>query len=161
MFGAMHRLLITLALLASASAAGAETCAPGSLDIRGPFGSAHFSVEIADDDAERMRGLMYRESLPASAGMLFVYDRPGAPAFWMKNTLIPLDMLFVTPEGVVQSVHSMARPGDLTPISGGAGVLAVLEIRGGLAAAIGIDPGSQLRHPAFSGPAAAWPCDGQ
>jgi hypothetical protein len=75
----------------------------------------------------------------------------------MKNTLIPLDMLFVRADGTVQYVASMARPMDKTAISGGDGVLAVLEINGGLAKAIGIAPGAELRNPAF-GAQAAWAC---
>ncbi|GKY88963.1 DUF192 domain-containing protein [Sinisalibacter aestuarii] len=145
-----------LAAFAQAAWAG-DVCAPERLDIRGGFGEARFTVEIADDDAERAQGLMFRESLGTSQGMLFVYPRAGDPRFWMKNTLIPLDMVFVTPEGVVQHVHAMAQPGDLTPIGGGDGVIAVLEIRGGLAAMLGIAPGDELRHPAF-GSDAAWPC---
>lgn len=151
--------VLAVLVVAGAAWAEADACAFDQLDIRGGFGEARFSVEIADDEAERARGLMHREHLAAAQGMLFVYPGPGAPAFWMKNTLIPLDMIFVTPEGVVQHVHAMAQPGDLTPIAGGAGVLAVLEIRGGLARAIGIAPGDELRHPAF-GATAAWPCDG-
>ena len=149
-----------LALLFSGGVARAEgaVCAPDRLDIRGDWGAARFSVEIADTPETQARGLMFRESLPAAHGMLFVYERPGAPAFWMRNTLIPLDMLFVTPEGVVQHVHAEAVPGDETPIRGGDGVLAVFEIRGGLAEAIGIAPGDEMRHPAF-GPEAAWGCD--
>mgnify|MGYP001106202315 CR=1 FL=1 len=154
---AMAASLAVVALIAPASADGAG-CAPDRLDIRGDFGEARFTVEIADDPFEQKRGLMFRESLAASQGMLFVYPWPGSPSFWMKNTLIPLDMLFVTPEGVVQHVHAMAKPGDRTPIGGGQGVLAVLEIKGGLAAAIGIDAGDQIRHPAF-GPQADWACE--
>jgi uncharacterized membrane protein (UPF0127 family) len=90
--------------------------------------------------------------------MLFVYDAPGQPSFWMKNTLIPLDMLFIAPDGVVQHVHPMAVPGDLTLISGGDGVLGVLEVKGGMAAAIGIGAGAEVRHPAFDPEIAAWPC---
>ena len=152
---------VALAFWLVAAAASAEDCAPDRVDLRGDWGEARFRVEVADDDAERARGLMFRDTLPASQGMLFVYERAGAPAFWMKNTLIALDMLFLTAAGEVQYVHEMARPGDLTPISGGPGVLAVLEIRGGLARAIGITPGSQLRHPAFDPETAAWACDGQ
>lgn len=150
---------LAFALLAMAGVARAETdaCAEDRLDIRGAFGAARFTVEIADDAGERAQGLMNREILASSQGMLFVYPTPGAPAFWMKNTLIPLDMVFITPEGVVQYVHEKAVPGDLTPIGGGEGVLAVLEIRGGMARAIGIAPGAELRHPAF-GAGAAWPC---
>lgn len=143
-------------LIAAAGCAWAE-CSETRVDIRGPWGSAAFSVEIADDPEERARGLMFRETLPASAGMLFVYPRPGPVAFWMENTLIPLDMIFLGPRGRVLKVHENATPLDRTPIDGGDGVLAVLEINGGLAARLGIGPGSELRHPAF-GPDAAWPC---
>lgn len=101
---------------------------------------------------------MFRESLPPSAGMLFVYDRPGRPSFWMKNTLIPLDMIFADPSGRVTRVHAMARPGDTTPIPGGEGVQFVLEINGGLAARLGIAPGAEMRHPAVNQTQAAWPC---
>jgi len=157
---AARALAAALALLAfsGAALAGAGGCASDRLDIRGDWGEARFSVEIADTPQTQAQGLMFRESLPAAHGMLFVYERPGSPAFWMKNTLIPLDMLFVTPDGRVQHVHPMAVPGDLTPIPGGDGVLAVLEIRGGLAGAIGIAPGDEMRHPAF-GADAAWPCE--
>ncbi len=159
----LRLVLAAVAWLVVAGVAGAapDACRDDTLLLRGPWGQARFSVEIADTDAERARGLMYRDRLGASQGMLFVYDRPGAPAFWMKNTLIALDMLFITPEGVVQYVHPMARPGDLTPISGGDGVQYVLEIRGGMAAALGITPGSEMRHPVLDPARAAWPCPPQ
>ncbi|HBZ45225.1 MAG TPA: hypothetical protein DEO85_14480 [Maritimibacter sp.] len=147
--------------LFTATFAAAEICREDRVDIRGDFGSARFTVEVADDVAERAQGLMHRESLAPSRGMLFVYDRTGSPSFWMKNTLIPLDMLFVRPDGTIQTVHSMAVPGDLTGINGGDGVLAVLEIKGGMAEAIGIDAGDEMRHPAFTGSDAVWSCDAQ
>ncbi len=150
---------IVLGLSGLALPASAETCDPEILQMRGPWGQAQFGVEIADDEAERARGLMFRESLGASKGMLFVYPEPGAPAFWMKNTLIALDMLFITPEGVVQYVHSNAIPGDLRPISGGQGIQYVLEIKGGMAARMGITPGTELHHPAIDADLAAWPCE--
>jgi hypothetical protein len=146
-------------LVAIAAGAASAECRDDALAVRGAFGTAQFTVEIADDSEERARGLMFVEDLPASAGMLFVYDRPGPQSFWMKNTLIPLDMLFIRPDGVVQHVHDNAVPGDLTPITGGDGVLAVLEINGGLAGQLGIEAGAEIRHPAF-GPEAAWPCPG-
>ena len=145
------------ALAATGAAPGGAACDPGQVELRGDWGQARFAIEIADDDGERMRGLMFRESLPKSAGMLFVYDGPHRAQFWMKNTLIPLDMIFVDPRGVVTAVHDRAVPGDLTPIDGGEGVLAVLEVNGGLAGAMGIGPGTELHHPAF-GDGAAWPC---
>jgi len=92
------------------------------------------------------------------AGMLFVYESPRPASFWMKNTLISLDMLFADKTGRVTHVHHRAIPGDLTPIDGGDGVYAVLEINGGLAKDYGITKGSLMRHPVFSPGPAAWPC---
>jgi uncharacterized membrane protein (UPF0127 family) len=146
--------------LSAAVAVGGTAWAECSLthaDLRGAWGSARFTLEIADDAAERARGLMNRDSMPVSAGMLFIYPAPQRVSFWMENTLIPLDMIFLGPHGRVLKVHENARPLDRTPIDGGPGVLAVLEINGGLARRLGIGPGSEMRHPAF-GPGAAWPC---
>jgi uncharacterized protein len=137
--------------------AASAACSPEVVDLRGPFGQARFNVEVADDGEERARGLMFRAEMARSSGMLFIYPAPQRASFWMKNTLIPLDMIFADGTGRVTRVHSNAVPGDLTPIDGGEGVVAVLEINGGLAARIGIAPGTELRHPAF-GDAAAWPC---
>lgn len=140
--------------LAGPAAAGCET---GKVDLRGDWGTARFSVEVADDPEERSLGLMNREHMAASAGMLFVYERPQRAVFWMKNTLIPLDMIFADSAGVVTHVHENAIPQDLTGIDGGEGVQYVLEINGGLAGRLGIEEGSELRHPAI-GAEAAWPC---
>ena len=133
-------------------------CATEVVWLRGDFGQARFAVEIADDSSERAQGLMNRPSMPTSAGMLFVYDRPGRLSFWMRNTLIELDMLFVDPQGVVRHVHHRAQPLDETPIFGGDGLTHVLEINGGLARQMGIEAGTQLRHPSFDQTQAAWPC---
>ena len=84
---------------------------------------------------------MRREHLASSAGMLFVYERPQMASFWMQNTLVPLDMVFVNDAGQVVKVHPNAVPGDETPIPSGEPVRYVLEINGGLAARIGIAPG--------------------
>lgn len=135
------------------------TCAPDVVELRGPSGQQRFTVEVADDGAERAQGLMFRESMPSSAGMLFVYEEPQAVSFWMKNTLIPLDMIFADETGRVTRVHSNAIPGDTTPIQGGEGVRFVLEINGGLAARMGIAEGSELRHPAIAQDSAVWPCE--
>lgn len=136
----------------------AAACAEDQVELRTAAGSTvRFTVEVARTPAEQARGLMFRESMPRSAGMIFVYPSPRRASFWMKNTLIPLDMIFAGPDGVVTRVHANARPRDETPIDGGDGVLAVLEINGGLAARLGIGPGSVMRHPAF-GAAAAWAC---
>jgi hypothetical protein len=144
-------------LLATGSIAG-PACREDRVSLRGAFGEAHFRVEIADDEESRARGLMMRESLPRGAGMLFVFDRSRPVSFWMENTLIPLDMVFVDETGRVTRVHHEAIPGDRTQIPSGGPVRYVLEINGGLAALLGIGAGSEMRHPSISGSDAVWPC---
>jgi uncharacterized protein len=134
-------------------------CSPDRLDLRWTDGRESFAVEVADDVKERSKGLMFRTELGPASGMLFVYDAPRRPQYWMKNTLIPLDMVFADETGTVTRVHSGAIPGDLSPIDGGDGVQFVLEINGGLAQKLGIAPGSVMRHPAI-GTDAAWSCGG-
>lgn len=134
-------------------------CSDARVELRGEWGQARFSVEIADTDALRAQGLMNRETLPRSAGMLFIFESPTSPSFWMRNTLIPLDMIFVDPTGTVAHVHHNAIPHDTTPIPGGDNILMVLEINGGLSQAMGIDVGSELRHPRLEADMAVWPCD--
>ena len=133
-------------------------CAPDAIELRGAAGVQRFSVEIADSEAEREQGLMNRQKMSGSAGMLFVYPAPKHPYFWMKNTLIPLDMIFVDPSGRVTKVHSNAVPLDETPIDGGAGVMFVLEINGGLAKRLGIAEGDALRSPLVDQADAVWRC---
>ena len=148
-----------LVIAAAALAAGevSAQCREDTLWLRGDWGSARFRVDVADDAEERARGLMFVESMPAASGMLFVYPQERPAAFWMKNTLIPLDMIFADAEGRVVSVHSNAVPHDETAIPSGAPVQFVLEINGGLAAQLGIAPGSEMQHPAIAAP--AWPCE--
>jgi len=147
------------ALAAAWPAAAMAACAPDVVDLRGPGGQQRFTVELADDGAERAQGLMFREKMASGAGMLFVYDAPQRASFWMKNTLIPLDMIFADETGRVTRVHANAVPGDTTPVDGGNGVRFVLEINGGLAARLGIAEGAELRHPAVAQDRAAWPCE--
>jgi uncharacterized membrane protein (UPF0127 family) len=97
-------------------------------------------VEIADDEAERERGLMGRHDLAADAGMLFFYPSPRIVAFWMHATPVPLDMLFIDAGGKILSIHANARPFDETPIWSGGPVRFVLEIAAGQAAARGLAP---------------------
>ena len=158
----MKRMLAVAAVMAlpAGLARGEASCAEGRLDLRWNDRTDSLSVEVADDTAERARGLMFRTELGPASGMLFVYDSPRQPNFWMKNTLIPLDMIFADASGTVTRVHSNAVPGDLTPIDGGPGVMFVLEINGGLADRLGLAPGAVLRHPAIPADLAAWPCDG-
>ena len=140
------------------AASSAFACEPGRADLRGTFGSASFTVELADEPAERSQGLMHRESMAASAGMLFIYERPQRATFWMRNTLIPLDMIFLSDEGVITRIHENAIPLDETTIDGGPDVLAVLEINAGLSSALGLKLGDELRHEAMPQELAAWMC---
>ena len=155
----MIRAVVLAALAALPAGAAAAACSETAVDLRGDWGSARFTVEVADDPAERAQGLMNRPSMPRSAGMLFLYDAPQRATFWMRNTLIPLDMIFMDETGTVTRIHENAVPLDETTIDGGPGVLAVLEINGGLARAIGIAEGSELRHPGLDQARAAWPCE--
>ena len=149
---------LAFAVFLTGAAAAAEECRDDQVLLRGDWGQARFTVEIADDEQERNQGLMFRKEMPKSAGMLFVYPHAQTVGFWMKNTLIPLDMVFLDETGVVRHIHHNAIPHDETPIMGGDGILSVLEINGGMAEIMGITVGSQMQHPAFDPAIAAWPC---
>ncbi len=146
------------ALLLAASAAVAQSCSDTAVYLKGDWGQARFAVEIADDAAERAEGLMHRTELPTFSGMLFVYPHPQSLSFWMRNTLIELDMIFIDPQGVVHHVHHRAQPLDETPVLGGRGLTHVLEVNGGVAEQLGIGVGDVIRHPSFAQENAAWPC---
>jgi uncharacterized protein len=147
------------AVLLLAAAPAAADCAPDRVDLRLDGTQVRFAVEVADTDETRARGLMFRESMPRFAGMLFVYDAPKAATFWMENTPLPLDMLFFDETGTLARVHENAEPFSRDLIFGGDDVLFVLEINGGLARDLGLAPGAELRHPAVDPETAAWPCD--
>ena len=147
------------AFLFTGSAAYAA-CVDTQIDLRGDWGQARFTIEVADDPAERSQGLMMRESMPRSVGMLFVYDHPQRVAFWMRNTLIPLDMIFIDETGTVARIHENAIPLDETAIPGGDAIQFVLEINAGLSAQLGIEEGSQVRHPTIA-ENAVWPCENE
>lgn len=149
---------VLVALATTASVALADQCERGQVDLRGTWGQARFSVEIADTPDSRATGLMHRVQMDPRAGMLFVYEHPQRVAFWMKNTLLPLDMIFVDADGLVSHIHQNAIPGDLTPIPGGDKVLVVLEVNAGVVKTYGITVGSEMRHEVFSQESAIWPC---
>lgn len=157
----MLRTLLMTALLVTMALPVAARCSDDRVELRGDWGSVRFRVEIADDVQERSQGLMHVEEMARLAGMLFIYERPQRVSFWMENTLIPLDMIFVDENGLVLNVHSNAIPLDRTPIPGGSDdIIYVLEINGGMAEDLGISAGSQLRHPSVPQDDALWPCDG-
>lgn len=149
---------LALGLALSATGVHAQ-CLPGLAEIRTADRTVAFSVEIADTDAARARGLMFRRDLPRDAGMLFVFDDEAPRAFWMENTPLPLDMLFFDARGELCGLVERAEPFTRTLRESGCASKAVLEINGGLARELGIGRGARMRHPSF-GAAAAWPCDG-
>jgi uncharacterized membrane protein (UPF0127 family) len=113
-------------------------------------GGAHvFSVEIADTEVAREIGLMNRRFMPADRGMLFEFPNEEPVAFWMKNTYIPLDMIFIRRDGTIVSIAANAEPLSETTIPSGGSCIGVVELNGGVAASIGLQPGDKVRHPFF------------
>jgi uncharacterized membrane protein (UPF0127 family) len=108
-----------------------------------------FDIELAESPEQHARGLMFRESMPVDAGMLFLYadDRP--VAMWMQNTLIPLDMLFIAGDGRIVKIHERAKPLSTATIPSQHPVRAVLELNGGTAARFGVRAGDWVIHAAF------------
>lgn len=105
---------------------------------------SRFTVEIARSAEEQARGLMYRQSLAPDRGMIFPYDPPRAVAFWMDNTLIPLDILFIRADGTIARITADTVPMSRELMSSGEPVALVLEIAGGRAAELGIAPGDRV-----------------
>ena len=139
-------ILVSLVVLAPAFALDRNT-----VEIAGKSGVHVFTVEIADTDAARERGLMYRKELPPGRGMLFDFHREQQVGFWMRNTLIPLDMIFIDGRGRIVSIAQNAKPLSEDVIMSGGPVRAVLEVIGGTARRLGIAPGDRVSNPIFSG----------
>ena len=142
---------IALALLAAlgAGSRAAEPFATSSLSLVTAKGRFRFTVEMALDAAQRALGLQFRESLAAHAGMLFDYGRPQPVSMWMKNTFVPLDMLFIGADGRVVNIAADTVPQSLAPIPSSGPVRAVLEVNAGTAARLEIEPGDRAIHPIF------------
>ncbi len=140
--------LAFLAFLAAACVA-AQGAEPDSLEIVTSTGRHSFQIEIANNDATREHGLMDRRYMAADHGMLFEFDREAPVAFWMKNTYIPLDMIFIAPSGVVTRIVANAEPLSERVIPSGGPCIAVLELNGGIAASIGLKVGDKVHHPFF------------
>ena len=136
--------LAYLCLATASRASGLET-----LEITTSSGAHAFQVEIAKDEAAREKGLMYRRFMPADRGMLFEFEKEEPVAFWMRNTYIPLDMIFIAHDGTVKRIAANAEPLSDTPVPSGAPVVGVLELNGGEAARIGLKPGDKVRASFF------------
>jgi len=107
-------------------------------------------VELAITPQQMATGLMHRTQLNAKSGMLFVFEQPQLLSFWMRDTLIPLDIIFITSGGLIQHIHPMAKPGDLTRIFSKGTAKAVLEINGGESELLGLQIGDKVYHPLLS-----------
>jgi uncharacterized membrane protein (UPF0127 family) len=131
----------------AAQAAGEQT-----LEIATKTGVHVFSVEVAQNDAERAKGLMYRRELPEGHGMLFDFHRDQEVSFWMQNTYIPLDMIFIRGDGRILRIEENTEPLSTRMIPSRGPVLAVLEVIGGTSRKLGIAPGDRVASPIFRSP---------
>jgi len=149
-----RRFFLAAALALAAGCAQAETMVNTGLRVE-PLevvtdkGPVRFMVEIADNSDTREIGLMNRSALAPDRGMLFQFDWPGPQSFWMKNTLIPLDIIFIKPDGRIDRIAEKAKPLSLDSVATSTHVNGVLEIAGGRARQLGIKPGDLVRHPFF------------
>jgi uncharacterized protein len=157
----LYRLLAVALLVMTGSSTGAQAALPEGpqtglardrVTVETAAGGRHvFSVELALTPQQQERGMMFRESMDDDAGMLFVYDVEQPLSFWMNNTFIPLDILYIDARGRIVSIQH-GKPKDRTLLPSAGPALGVLEIRGGLAALLGIRPGDRIVHPAFGVP---------
>jgi uncharacterized membrane protein (UPF0127 family) len=133
-------------LLAAGSAQPAQL---STLEIASKTGVHVFAVELANTDAQRAKGLMFRKKLPEGQGMLFDFGHDQDVAMWMKNTYIPLDMLFIRSDGRILRIAENTMPLSTRIIPSGGPVRAVLEVIGGTAQKLGIAPGDRVAYPIF------------
>ncbi len=131
-------------LLAPAGALAGEK---GTIVFKTETGEHSFDIEVMTTGGERAKGLMFRRSLPEKSGMLFVYDRPQAASMWMKNTYIPLDMVFLAEGGTVHRIEANTEPFSTALISSEGDIIAVLELNAGEAARIGLKRGDRAIYP--------------
>ena len=145
----VHALAWALVALMPVAALADDT----HLTLHTATGDYKFNVEVVDTDAARAQGLMFRTELAEDAGMLFDFKAEREVSFWMRNTFIPLDMIFVGADGIVDTIHVNARPQDPTSIPSNVPVQYVLEIPGGRSVEIGLKPGDTMEHDRITQPA--------
>jgi uncharacterized membrane protein (UPF0127 family) len=139
---------LALALPGVVQAAASQPALPvETITIDAKAGPHPFSVEVAADDESREKGLMYRMTMAPDAGMLFDFHTPQLVSFWMENTVLPLDMLFVRADGTIARIKENATPYSRENIPSGEPVEFVIELNGGRAAALGITEGARVHGP--------------
>ena len=141
-----------LAAIAAVSLPLAACSDEGKLVLHSSTGDHSFNVEVVDTPESRAKGLMFVQELADDAGMLFDFKEERPVSFWMRNTFIPLDMIFVGADGVVKNIHVNARPHDVTGIPSEGPVQFVLEIPGGRSVEIGLKPGDTMEHDRVGAP---------
>jgi uncharacterized membrane protein (UPF0127 family) len=150
MVRAFTALIVILMLGGTVAAVEPVTFSRSNLDVVSEDGRRHsFAIELAVTPEQLSQGLMFRRDLPAGTGMLFDFGVPRQVSMWMKNTLVPLDMLFADRTGRVIYVEQFAVPGTLEPRGPSQAVLGVLELPAGTARRLGLKPGDRLVHPMF------------
>ncbi len=148
----LRALSVAALLLVAASWVASSASAQPALErlsIRSGNAVHVFEVEVARTGEERAKGLMFRRYMPADRGMLFDFGSEQPVGMWMKDTFIPLDMLFIRKDGSIARIAENTEPHSLRTISSGENVLSVLELNGGTAARLGIAPGDRVLHPLF------------
>lgn len=134
-----------------APVAAQETARTETLSIVSKGGTHRFSVEVMRNDADRARGLMFRRSMAADHGMLFDFERVAPITMWMKNTYLPLDMVFIRADGTISRIAPDTEPLSTAIVPSGEPVLAVLELNAGTAAKLGLASGDRVQHALFKG----------
>jgi uncharacterized membrane protein (UPF0127 family) len=139
------------AVLLAVCIAGPAFAAAGeaTLEIVTKGGVRAFIVELATTEAEREHGLMFRKTLPEGGGMLFDFKEERPVAFWMHNTYIPLDMIFIRADGLILNIAENTKPLSDALVPSGGPVRSVLEVIGGTARKLGIAPGDRVESPAL------------
>jgi len=114
-------------------------------------GEHTFNIEVAETAEQKSRGLMFRRSLADDAGMVFPYAPPQEATMWMRNTYISLDMIFIRADGIVHRIEAGTEPFSEAVIASHGNVAAVLELKAGIAAKVGLKPGDKVVHRLFTG----------
>jgi hypothetical protein len=155
MIHATRTIAALLLFVATTGGAGAQAPDKRPAFERAPLaivtaaGRQEFTVEVAKTDEQRAYGLMFKRAMPANEGMLLLYDKPQPIFIWMRNTYIPLDLVYIKADGTVESIYYGARPLDETSRPSQGDALGVLEINAGVARLIGIRPGDRVESPAL------------
>lgn len=139
----MRAALLAFGILFAAPAL-AQTADLQKIEIASKNGTHTFMVELAANDADRARGLMFRKELPEGRGMLFDFKQEQETGFWMRNTYIPLDMIFIRADGTIRRIAANTEPLSERTVSSGGPVRYVLEVIGGTARKLGIEPGDKV-----------------